>query len=44
MEAREGEMIREVERMEAEDYQWKRTMEEVSGTLASRNAEIIMLQ
>ena len=44
MEAREGEMVREVERMEAEGYQWEGMMEEVRGQLNSRNAEILMLQ
>ena len=44
MEAREGEMAREVERMEAEGYQWEGMMEASRGQLASRNAEILMLQ
>jgi hypothetical protein len=44
MEAREGEMVREIERMEAEGYQWEGMMEEVRGQLAGRNAEILMLQ
>ena len=44
MEAREGEMVREIERMEAEGYQWEGMMEEIRGQLTSRNAEILMLQ
>lgn len=44
MEAREGEMVREIERMEAEVYQSEGIIEEVRGQLTSRNAEILMLQ
>jgi hypothetical protein len=43
-EASNGEMVREVERTEAEGYQWESRMEEVRAQLASRNAEILTLQ
>jgi hypothetical protein len=44
MEAREGEMVKEIERMEAEGYQWEVIIKDFRGQLTSRNAEILMLQ
>ena len=44
MEGKEGEMVREIERIEAEGYQLEVIIEDLRGQLRSRNAEILMLQ